>query len=96
MAKSNNFLENLADLEKNVCSKFARWRAWNRCCYPLFSRTTTIKAIAFDVAGIIVVGVSGGGQVVSALAFYSDDPSLKPADVCILSKEENKQKEAGN
>ena len=44
----------------------------------------------------------GGGQVVSVLAFYTDDPSQNPADAdsffsveCVLEKTENKQKEAG-
>ena len=44
----------------------------------------------------------GGGQVVSVLTFYSDDPSLNPAEAysffllkCVLEKNENKQKEAG-
>ena len=27
----------------------------------------------------------GGGQVVSMLAFYSDDPSSNPAEVCSFS-----------
>ena len=40
----------------------------------------------------------GGGQVVSALAFYSDDPSSNPADAyrfsvqIVFEKNENKQK----
>ena len=40
----------------------------------------------------------GGGQVVSVLAFYSDDPSSNPAEVynfsvkIIIEKNENKQK----
>ena len=43
----------------------------------------------------------GGGQVVSMLAFYSNDPSSNPADAYCFSvkfvfeKNENKQKEAG-
>ena len=43
----------------------------------------------------------GGGQVVSMLVFYSDDPSLNPAEaysfseILCLKKKENKQKEAG-
>ena len=43
---------------------------------------------------------SGGGLVVSVLAFYSDDPSLIPAEVynffckIVAEKNENKQKEA--
>ena len=43
----------------------------------------------------------GGGLVVSVLAFYSDDPSLIPAEVynffckIVVEKNENKQKEAG-
>ena len=48
----------------------------------------------------MVVG-RGGGQVVSMLDFYSDDPSSNPADVysffckiCVFGKNENKQKEA--
>ena len=42
----------------------------------------------------------GGGQVVSVLAFYSNDPSSNPADVysyfvqIVIEKNENKQKEA--
>ena len=42
----------------------------------------------------------GGGQVVSVLAFYSDDPSSNPADAysfsvqIVFEKNENKQKEA--
>ena len=42
-----------------------------------------------------------GGQVVSGLAFYSDDPSLNPAEAYsfsvkfVFEKNENKQKEAG-
>ena len=42
----------------------------------------------------------GGNQVVSTLAFYSDDPSLNPAEVysffcnIVFEKNENKQKEA--
>ena len=40
------------------------------------------------------------GQVVSVLAFYSDDPSSNPAEAIlivkfVLDKNENKQKEAG-
>ena len=41
------------------------------------------------------------GQVVSVLAFYSDDPSSIPAEVynffckIVVEKDENKQKEAG-
>ena len=40
----------------------------------------------------------GGGQVVSELAFYSDDPSSNPAEVynfsvkIVIEKNENKQK----
>ena len=40
----------------------------------------------------------GGGQVVSVLAFYSDDPSSNPAEVynfsvkIVIEKNENKQK----
>ena len=30
-------------------------------------------------------GASGGGQVVSMLAFYSDNPSSNPAEACIFS-----------
>ena len=43
----------------------------------------------------------GGGLVVSVLAFFSDDPSLIPAEVykffckIVVEKTENKQKEAG-
>ena len=43
----------------------------------------------------------GGGLVVSVLAFYSNDPSLIPAEVynffckIVVEKNENKQKEAG-
>ena len=43
----------------------------------------------------------GGGQVVSVLAFYSDDPSLNPADAYsffvkfIFGKNENKLKRRG-
>ena len=43
----------------------------------------------------------GGGQVVSVLAFYSDDPSSNPAEASsfsvkfVFGKNENKQKEAG-
>ena len=43
----------------------------------------------------------GGGQVVSMLALYSDDPSSNPAEVynfsvkIVIEKNENKQKEAG-
>ena len=43
----------------------------------------------------------GGGQVVSVLAFYSDDPSWNPAEAksvfynIVFEKSENKQKEAG-
>ena len=39
----------------------------------------------------------GGGQVVSVLAFYSDDPSSNPAEACeiVFEKNRNKQKEAG-
>ena len=42
----------------------------------------------------------GGGQVVSLLAFYSNDPSSNPAKVysffcnIVFEKNENKQKEA--
>ena len=42
----------------------------------------------------------GGSQVVSVLAFYSDDPSSNPAEVYsfsvqfVLEKNENKQREA--
>ena len=45
----------------------------------------------------------GGGQVVSVLAFYSDDPSSNPAEACsfhsvpkLFGKNENKWKEAGD
>ena len=44
---------------------------------------------------------SGGGQVVSMLAFCSNDPSSNPAEAdsfpvkFVLEKNENKQKEAG-
>ena len=44
---------------------------------------------------------SSGGQVVSVLALYSDDPSSNPAEACCLAvnynfeKNENKEKEAG-
>ena len=47
------------------------------------------------------IGRGGGGQVVSMLAFYSNDPSSNPADAYCFSvkfvfeKNENKQKEAG-
>ena len=43
----------------------------------------------------------GGGQVVSVLAFYSDDPSLNPADVynfsvkLLLKRMKINKKEAG-
>ena len=43
----------------------------------------------------------GGGQEVSVLTFYSDDPSLNPAEAYCFSVQfvfemnENKQKEAG-
>ena len=39
----------------------------------------------------------GGGQMVSVLAFYSDDPSSNPAEACeiVFEKNRNKQKEAG-
>ena len=41
------------------------------------------------------IGHGGGGQVVSMLAFYSDDPSSNPADVPSyyekFEKPENKQ-----
>ena len=43
----------------------------------------------------------GGGQVVSMLTFYSDDPSLNPAEAysfsskIVFEKKENKQKDAG-
>ena len=43
----------------------------------------------------------GGGQVVSVLAYYSDNPSSDPADVYsfllkfVFEKNKNKQKEAG-
>ena len=43
----------------------------------------------------------GGGQVVSVLAFYSDDLSSNPAEVynfsnkIVIEKNENKQNEAG-
>ena len=42
----------------------------------------------------------GGGQVVSVPTFYSDDPSLNPAEVysffckSVFEKNKNKQKEA--
>ena len=43
----------------------------------------------------------GGGQVVSVLAFYSDNPSLNPAEAyssyfckILFEKNENKQKDA--
>ena len=39
----------------------------------------------------------GGGQVVSVLAFYSDDPSLNPAEaysfICNIVFENNKNKQ---
>ena len=47
------------------------------------------------------IGRGGGGQVVSMLAFYSNDPSSNPADAYsfsvkfVFEKNENKQKEAG-
>ena len=34
----------------------------------------------------------GGGQVVSVLAFYTDDPSSNPAVKFVFEKNENKQK----
>ena len=44
----------------------------------------------------------GGGQVVSVLAFYSDDPNSKPADahsffckICVWKRTKKLQKEAG-
>ena len=40
----------------------------------------------------------GGGQVVSVIAFYSDDPGSTPAVLSVkfvFEKNENKQKEAG-
>ena len=39
----------------------------------------------------------GGGQVVSLLDLYSNDPSSNPAENCKIQclKNENKQKEAG-
>ena len=43
----------------------------------------------------------GGGQIVSVLAFYYNDPSSNPADAysfsvkSVFDKNENKQKEAG-
>ena len=45
------------------------------------------------------MGGHGGGQVVSLLAFYSDDPSSNPAEgyffsvKVVFEKNENKQKE---
>ena len=41
---------------------------------------------------------SSGGQVVSVLALYSDDPSSNPAEASVnynFEKNENKEKEAG-
>ena len=49
---------------------------------------------------VVIVGGSGGGQVVSVLAFYSDDPSLNSAEVYsfysvnCLKRTKIKQKEA--
>ena len=37
----------------------------------------------------------GGGQMVSMLAFYSDDSSLNPAVKFVFEKNKNRQKEAG-
>ena len=55
----------------------------------------------YSALKFVVVG-RGGGQVVSVLAFYSDDPSPNPVVAynffCIkfvFEKNENKQKEAG-
>ena len=41
---------------------------------------------------------SGGGQVVSVLTFYSDDPSSNPVEVYnkLLEKNKNKQKEVAD
>ena len=42
--------------------------------------------------------LGSGGQVVSVLAFYSDDLSSNPTDVCsfsVVEKNENKQKRPG-
>ena len=45
------------------------------------------------------MGRNGGGQVVSVLAFYSDDPSVNPAEAysffcwIYVCKEKNKQNE---
>ena len=44
-----------------------------------------------------LIGGRGGGQVVSILAFYSDDPSSNPAEAysffCKLVFEKNKNKQ---
>ena len=45
-------------------------------------------------------GCGGGGQVVSMIAFYSDDPSSNPAEPCVFSvkfvcEKTKKHKEAG-
>ena len=54
--------------------------------------------IITDVPLTIFFSGRGGGQVVSMLAFYSDDPSSNPADIYsfsvkfVFEKNKNKQK----
>ena len=58
------------------------------------------NSIAISVQDNYLVLGRGGGQMVSVLAFYSDDPSSNPADAysffvkLVFEKIENKQKEA--
>ena len=62
---------------------------------------TKCKWKTVKISRLRVLVQQGGGQVVSVLAFYSDDPISNPAEAYsfsvkfVLQKNENKQKEAG-
>ena len=60
-----------------------------------------MTSLDLNVVKLLFMG-RGGGQVVSVLAFYSDNPSLNPArvynfsvKVVVVEMNGNKQKEAG-
>ena len=44
-----------------------------------------MRTTDFDIKKYLLELGSGGGQVVSVLALYSDDPSSNPAEVYIFS-----------
>ena len=68
---------------------------WCTLWWPQFSVHTPFFNLLFDITMILGRGV---GQVVSVLAFYSDEPSLNPTDAFsfsvkfVFEKNKNKQK----